>query len=263
MFSLCIRNVKNSYWTICCSGIHNNLTVFKVISIKYTIMQSKSIEPIHPTDENIITGLKKLDVGLDNYIRYIILRPDCRGYVIENEYNPDHNYSLYSYVYEDSTQATHRHEQLCNAVMLIPLTHERTRSPNTNNPIEGCRYEDTVMGKCIFENGKNVTGDTIPHFNPRSKSLGRLMPPEWKEEVFTRYENRGDMTRNIVGIAYLILGLQFSLVRGLYPTVHGSRSVYHTDKHSRIIFAMKRRKGLTKKDFVAHFVRTAEFKNTD
>ena len=225
-------------------------------------MQSNKIAPIHPSDHNMETMLKQLDNELDNYTKYIILNPDCCGYVVENEYNRDRNYSFYSYVHEE-TKTTHRHKQLCNAVMLITLTHERTRSPNTNNAIEGCRYEDTVMGKCIFENSKNVTGDTIEHFNPRSKSLGRLMPPEWKEEVFTRYENRGDMTRNIVGIAYLILGLQFSLVRGLYPTVLGSRIVYHTDKHSRIIFAMKRRKGLTKKDFVDHFERTAEFKNSD
>jgi hypothetical protein len=224
-------------------------------------MQSNKIAPIHPSDHNMETRLKQLDNLLDDYTKYIILNPDCGGCAVENEYKSEHNYSLYSYVYEE-TKTTHRHKQVCNAVMLITLTHERTRSPNTNNAIEGCRYEDTVMGKGIFENSKNVTGDTIDHFNPRSKSLGRLMPPEWKEEVFTRYENCG-MTRNIVGIAYLILGLQFSLVRGLYPTVLGSRIVYHTDKHSRIIFAMKRRKGLTKKDFVDHFERTAEFKNSD
>ena len=224
-------------------------------------MQSNKITPIDPSDHNMLTKLKQLDNELDNYTKYNILNPDCRGYAVENEYKSDHNYSLYSYVYEE-TETIYRHKQLCNAGTLIPLTHVITRSPNTNNAIEGCRYEDTVMGKCIFENSKNVTGDTIDHFNPRSKSLGRLMPPEWKEEVFTRYENCG-MTRNIVGIAYLILGLQFSLVRGLYPTVLGSRIVYHTDKHSRIIFAMKRRKGLTKKDFVDHFERTAEFKNSD
>jgi len=224
-------------------------------------MPSNKIAPFDPSDHNMFTTVKQLDNELDNYTKYIILNPDCGGCAVENEYKSEHNYSLYSYVYE-VYETPYRHKQLCNAVTLIPLTHVITPSPNTNNAIDPHRYEDTVMGKCIFENSKNVTGDTIPHFNPRSKSLGRLMPPEWKEEVFTRYENCG-MTRNILGIAYLILGIQFSLVRGLYPTVGGSIRVFHTDKNSRIIFAMKRRKGLTKNDFVDHFERTAEFKNTD
>lgn len=222
---------------------------------------SNKIAPIHPSDHNIMTKLKKLDNELNNYMKFQILNPDCRGYAQENKYDELYKYSLYSYVYEE-TNTTHRHKQLCNVVTLIPLTHATTPSPKTTNAIEPCRYEDTVMGKSVFENSKCVTGDTIEHFNPRSKGLGRRMPPEWKEEVFTRYEGHG-MTRNIVGIAYLILGVKFSLVRGLYPTVLGSRIEYHTDKHSRIIFAMKRRKGLTKKDFVEHFERTAEFKNSD
>ena len=114
------------------------------------------------------------------------------------------------------------------------------------------------MGKAIFEHDKQLTGYNIPHYNPKS----RYVPPEWNEEVFKPYNNCS-MTREILGIAYLILGLQFSLVRGLVPWVNPCDK-YHTDnKHSRIIFAMKRRKNVAKKDFVAHFMRTAEFKNTD
>lgn len=216
-------------------------------------MQSNKIAPIHPSDHNMMTNLKKLDNELENETKYNILNLDCCGYAEENEYDESHKYSLYSYIYEE-TNTIHRREQLCNAVTLIPLTHVMTPSPKTTNAIEPCRYDDTVMGKSVFENSKCVTGATIDQFNPKSKSLVRRMPPEWKEEVFTRYEC-GGMTRNLVGIAYLILGVKFSLVRGLYPTVLGSRS--------RIIFAMDRRKGLTKKDFVEHFERTAEFKNSD
>jgi len=104
-----------------CSGIHHNLTVLKVISIKSTNMQSKCIEPIHPSDHNMETRLKQLDIEVDNYTKYNILRPDCAGYADENEYDPDHNYSLYSYIYE-TVNTINRHEQLCNAVTVMVQT---------------------------------------------------------------------------------------------------------------------------------------------